>query len=93
MKRDYSITLLFLSQIISTFASTFGTFCISWLVYDVTGSKMAMGGLWLVSIIGQLIVQLFAGPFIDRWKRTTMMKTIRMVKSMYLLIRFYFLGA
>ncbi|GIN41700.1 hypothetical protein BLX88_05945 [Bacillus obstructivus] len=74
MKRDYSITLLFLSQIISTFASTFGTFCISWLVYDVTGSKMAMGGLWLVSIIGQLIVQLFAGPFIDRWKRTTMMK-------------------
>ncbi|MGE6256508.1 MFS transporter [Heyndrickxia sporothermodurans] len=68
------VNILFFAQFISTFASTFGTFTVSWLVYDLTGSKMAMGGLWFITIFGQILVQLFAGPFIDRWKRTTMMK-------------------
>ncbi|MGE8203498.1 MFS transporter [Heyndrickxia sp. NPDC080065] len=83
-----NVTLLFIDQMISTFASTYGTFCISWLVYELTGSKMAMGGLWFVSIFGQLIVQLFAGPFIDRWKRTTMMKLSEGLRFLAYLIAF-----
>jgi hypothetical protein len=39
---------LYADQAISSFASTFGTFIISWLVYDITGSKLAMGGLWMI---------------------------------------------
>lgn len=87
-KKDKDINLLFMNQIISTFASTFGTFCISWLVYDVSGSKMAMGGLWFISIFGQLIVRLFAGPFIDRWKRTTMMKLSEAIRFISYLFAF-----
>lgn len=69
-----SSKLLLLNQLISTFASTTGTFILSWMVYDLTGSKVAMGGLWLITVFGQMLVQFLAGPVIDRWKRTTMMQ-------------------
>ncbi|MEM5014867.1 hypothetical protein WKH31_01150 [Metabacillus indicus] len=60
--------MLFYNQLLSVFASTFGTFLLSWILYEKTGSKLAMGTLWLVSISGQLIVQFIAGPYIDRLK-------------------------
>ncbi|PLR66308.1 MFS transporter [Bacillus sp. UMB0893] len=84
-----NVSMLFMSQLLSAFASTLGTFCISWIVYEQTGSKLAMGGLWLVNIGGQLIIQFLAGPFIDRWKRTTMMKASEMIRYLaFLLIWF-----
>lgn len=84
-----NVSLLFMSQLLSAFASTLGTFCISWIVYEQTGSKLAMGGLWLVSIGGQMIVQFLAGPFIDKWKRTIMMKASEVIRVFaYLLIWF-----
>ncbi|RSK52656.1 MFS transporter [Bacillus canaveralius] len=73
----------------STFASTFGTFLISWILYDLTGSKTAMGSLFLLSILAQIAVQFIVGPYIDRWSRTLVMKLseiIRIVTFIMLLI-------
>ncbi|MGG4491127.1 MFS transporter [Metabacillus idriensis] len=81
------VSVLFYNQLLSTFASTFGTFCISWIVYADTGSKIAMGGLWLVNIAGQLLIQFLAGPYIDRFRRTAMMKASESIRfSAYFLL-------
>ncbi|PLR78443.1 hypothetical protein CU633_05555 [Bacillus sp. V3-13] len=73
----------------STFASTFGTFLISWIFYDLTGSKTAMGSLFLLSILAQIAVQFIVGPYIDRWSRTFVMKLseiIRLITFVMLLV-------
>lgn len=69
-----------MDQGISKFAATFGTFVISWLVYDLTGSKLAMGTLWMVSLCTQIIVQLGMSPYLDRWARKKVMMISELVR-------------
>lgn len=71
-----------MDQGISKFAATFGTFVISWLVYDLTGSKLAMGTLWMVSLCTQIIVQLGMSPYLDRWARKKVMMISELVRWM-----------
>lgn len=77
-----NIKRLLINQVISTFSSTFGTFAVSWIVYDITDSKIAMGGLWLVSISASLLVQFLVGPVIDRYRRTSMMKLSEIIRAL-----------
>lgn len=62
-----------MSLALSTYANNFGAFLLSWLVYDLTGSTLAMGILWFSIIVGQLIAQFLIGPYLDRWKRKQVM--------------------
>lgn len=80
--RGKNFRLLFVDQGISKFAATFGTFVISWLVYDLTGSKLAMGTLWMVSLCTQIIVQLGMSPYLDRWARKKVMMISELVRWM-----------
>lgn len=80
--RGKNFRLLFVDQGISKFATTFGTFVISWLVYDLTGSKLAMGTLWMVSLCTQIIVQLGMSPYLDRWARKKVMMISELVRWM-----------
>lgn len=80
--RGKNFSLLFVDQGISKFAATFGTFVISWLVYDLTGSKLAMGTLWMVSLCTQIIVQLGMSPYLDRWARKKVMMISELVRWM-----------
>ncbi|PYZ97489.1 hypothetical protein CR205_02515 [Alteribacter lacisalsi] len=75
-----SFRLLYGSMSVSAFAHTFGTFIISWFVYEITGSELAMGGLWLVSIGTRMLVQFAVGPYIDRFRRTSVMVLSEMVR-------------
>ena len=68
------LRLLQLSQLCSVFAGGGGTMAVTWLVYEVTGSKAAMGGLWMVMLTGQLLIQFCIGPYMDRYRRTSIMK-------------------
>ncbi|OZB97994.1 MFS transporter [Paenibacillus sp. XY044] len=77
--RDFA--WLYADQLLSVFAGTCGTFVLSWLLYEATGSKVAMGGLWLISFASQWGVQLLAGPLIDRWKRTAVMQLSEAVRA------------
>lgn len=87
------VKLLFYNQLLSVFSSTFGTFLLSWILYEETGSKLAMGTLWLVSISGQLIVQFIAGPYIDRFKRTTVMRASEALRAFVYLLLLLFITA
>lgn len=70
---DRKFVFLWLAQAASGLGSTFATFSISWLVYDMTGSKMAMGSIWLAFMLPNIIIQMFAGPYLDRWDRKKVM--------------------
>ncbi|MED4126737.1 MFS transporter [Shouchella miscanthi] len=71
INRDF--TYLYYNVALSTYANNFGAFLISWLVYDITGSKLAMGSLWMVIIITQLVVHFLVGPSLDNWRRKNVM--------------------
>ncbi|HEY4553230.1 MAG TPA: MFS transporter [Bacillaceae bacterium] len=64
---------LWLAQAASGLGSTFAAFSLSWLVYEMTGSKMAMGSVWVSFMLPNIIVQMFAGPYLDRWDRKVIM--------------------
>ncbi|WP_413374877.1 MFS transporter [Alkalihalobacillus sp. 1P02AB] len=57
------------SNVFYEFSGALATFCLSILVYELTGSALALGSMWLLYFIPSLILQLFIGPFIDRWNR------------------------
>ncbi|MBE9916384.1 MFS transporter [Paenibacillus donghaensis] len=76
-----SLRWLCMDQMRSALAGTAGTFILSWMLYELTGSKTAMGGLWLLSLSGQWLVQWIVGPFIDRWKRITVMKLSETIRG------------
>lgn len=58
---------------ISELGGAFGTFCNSILIYQLTGSTLALGSMWLLYFLPSLILQLFIGPYIDRWSRKWIM--------------------
>lgn len=64
---------LWLAQAASGLGSTFATFALSWLVYKMTGSKVAMGSIWVAFMVPNIIIQMFAGPYLDRWERKKIM--------------------
>lgn len=64
---------LWLAQAASGLGSTFSTFALSWLVYDMTGSKVAMGSVWIAFMVPNIMIQMFAGPYLDRWERKKVM--------------------
>lgn len=70
---DRKFVFLWLALAASGLGSTFATFSISWLVYDMTGSKMAMGSIWLSFMLPNIMIQMFAGPYLDRWDRKKVM--------------------
>ncbi|MBM7541175.1 MFS transporter [Amphibacillus cookii] len=71
--RNKSFVSIFIGNGISELGGAFGTFCNSVLIYQLTGSTMALGSMWLLYFIPSLILQLFIGPFIDRWSRKWVM--------------------
>lgn len=71
--RNRSFVSVWLGNGISELGGAFGTFCNSILIYQLTGSTLALGSMWLLYFIPSLILQLFIGPFIDRWSRKWVM--------------------
>ncbi|WP_202081299.1 MFS transporter, partial [Caldalkalibacillus salinus] len=61
-----SFLIMWLAQFASGLGSTFATFVTSVLVYHMTGSKIAMGGIWIAYFVPKLIMSIVSGPYIDR---------------------------
>lgn len=64
---------MWIGSAISELGGAFGTFCNSIIIYQLTGSKLALSSMWLLYFIPSLILQLVAGPFIDKWSRKWIM--------------------
>lgn len=77
---------LWLATIASGLGSTFGVFILSWLVYEISGSKLAMGTVWVFYLVPGLVVQLLGGPFIDRWNKKLIMIVSEWARAIIFLI-------
>jgi MFS family permease len=71
--KNRKFMFLWLAQAASGLGSTFAEFSLSWMVYQMTGSKVAMGSIWVAYMLPNMIIQMFAGPFLDRWDRKKVM--------------------
>lgn len=78
LKRSYYGLLATVS--LSTFGDTFGLLAMEWLVYDLTGSKLAMGALALSSGIPELVLRLLGSPLSDRLHRVRLMAGLAAVR-------------
>lgn len=67
--KNRSFLFIWIGNVISELGAAFGTFCSSILIYQLTGSTMALGSMWILYFVPSLLLQLFIGPFIDRWSR------------------------
>ncbi|MEG0470974.1 MAG: MFS transporter [Solibacillus sp.] len=90
--KDKKFVILWLAQAASGLGSTFATFTLAWLVYEMTGSKVAMGSVWVSFMLPNIIIQLFAGPFLDRWDRKKVMIFSEWSRAAAFLILFIFLS-
>ncbi|WP_042221223.1 MFS transporter [Oceanobacillus manasiensis] len=71
--KNTSFTRIWLGNAVSELGGAFGTFCNSLLIYTLTYSTMALGSMWLLYFLPSLLLQLFIGPYIDRWSRKWIM--------------------
>jgi MFS family permease len=77
--RDY--TLLWSGQAVSVLGDFFGNAAQSVLVYELTGSKVAMGTLWLAFMLPMVFIRMFCGPLIDRLDRRRLLMTMDFVRG------------
>ncbi|MFD2043453.1 MFS transporter [Ornithinibacillus salinisoli] len=84
--RNRSFVFLLLGQTASGLGGTFATFIMSWLVYELTGSLVAMGSIWVTQMVPSLITQLWSGPYLDRWDRKKVMVVSEWLRAIAFLI-------
>ncbi|MCE3198492.1 MFS transporter [Paenibacillus sonchi] len=78
LKRSYYGLLSTIS--LSAFGDAFGLLAMEWLVYELTGSKLAMGALALSSGIPELVLRLIGSPLSDRLPRVRFMACLAAVR-------------
>ncbi|WP_054943142.1 MFS transporter [Paenibacillus ihuae] len=78
LKRSYFGLLSTIS--LSTFGDTFGLLAMEWMVYELTGSKLAMGALVLCSGIPELLIRLLGSPLSDRLNRVRLMAFLAAIR-------------
>lgn len=71
--KNRSFTSIWFGNGISELGGQFGTFCMSILVFRLTGSTLALGSMWILYYLSSLTLQLIIGPYIDRWSRKWIM--------------------
>jgi len=84
--KNKSFIYLWVGNGVSELGGAFGTFCNSILVYQLTNSTMALGSMWLLYFLPSLILQLFIGPFIDKWSRKWIMIFSQWARGLIFLI-------
>lgn len=77
--------LLWFGQTLSAFGNPFTSIATAWIVYDLTGSKLALGGILLANSIPLVLFRLFAGTLVDRWDRRTTMLLTDIIRAVTLL--------
>ena len=86
MKLNKSFRSIWLSSATSELGGAFFTFCNSILIYEHTGSATALGLVWLIYYIPSFFMQLFIGPYIDRWSRKYTMIWCQLVRAILAMV-------
>jgi MFS family permease len=77
-----SFWLLWSGQAVSAFGDAFGNLAMGWLVYALTGSKLAMGSLFLTFFLPQIALWMFGGPLLDRFNRRNLMISLDLMRAL-----------
>lgn len=77
---SFSFWLLVVIQGINALGDGFGAIGLGWLVYEITGSKLAMGGLIAAGMAAETAVRLLGSPLVDRINRFRLMTVIDAVQ-------------
>lgn len=81
-----SFRAIWLSSATSELGGAFFTFCNSILIYNLTGSASALGLVWLIYYVPSFFMQLFIGPYIDRWSRKYTMIICQGIRAILVLL-------
>ncbi|MFJ8260670.1 MFS transporter [Rummeliibacillus sp. NPDC094406] len=76
-----SFKAIWLSSATSELGGAFFTFCNSVLIYKLTGSPTKLGLVWLIYYVPSFFMQLFIGPYIDRWSRKRTMIICHLIRA------------
>lgn len=79
MRKDY--WLLFGSQVINRFGEGFYFLSLSWLVFQLTNSPLALGGMWAMNMAVVAVVQAFGSPLADRLDRRRLMIALDLARG------------
>lgn len=75
-----SYWILWCGQVVSALGDGFGNIALSWLVYDLTRSMLAMGTLFSVGLLPQLLLWLVGAPLVDRVNRRRLMAALDVIR-------------
>ncbi|QSX05404.1 MFS transporter [Sedimentibacter sp. zth1] len=72
---------LWISRTISRFGDALESLALMYLVYDITGSALAMSTVMIFSMIPNLIVSPIAGALVDRYNKKTILFIAELVRT------------
>ncbi|RUT35794.1 MFS transporter [Paenibacillus zeisoli] len=76
----------FISDIISGFGVGMSTIGANWYLMDRTGSITAVGLMLSLNVIAGFLISAFAGTFVDKWNRKTILLWANVVRAAALLL-------
>lgn len=85
LKNKYAL-MLWGSRSFSRFGDALETLALMYLVYDLTGSGLAMGSMLVFSVLPNVIVSPFAGVIADRYNKNKIMFFTELVRTICILI-------
>jgi len=80
--RNRNFALLFWGQLISTAGTQMQIIAVSWQVYELTHSAVALGAIGLLQAIPRLLFSLLGGVFADRFDRRKMLLLIEVMMAL-----------
>lgn len=84
--KNKNILMLWGSRAFSRFGDALETLALLYLVYDLTGSGLAMGSLMLFSTLPNAIVSPFAGVIADKYNKKKIMFWAEMSRTLCILL-------
>lgn len=88
--RNRSVALLWTGGLISTIGDWLLIIAIPFYVFQVTGSTLATGSMYIVQMAPGLVLGSLAGVFVDRWDRRRTMIVVDLVRAILLLPLLHF---
>ncbi len=81
-----SYTKLLVATFITRFGDSLDTIAFSWLVWIMTGSRALMGGIFVMSVLPNLIVLPFAGVLADIFNKKTLVIFSDLFRGLFVLL-------
>jgi len=73
LSRNRNFLFFLLGRSVSSLGDYFGNLALSWLVYAVTSSALALAFTWVTFLVPRSLIRLYGGVYVDRWNRRTIM--------------------